>query len=130
MGDIVSGASESENIEVLFDLLKGDREKDFKLHLLQGNTERDAMPVSGLYNKVNQIEKDITALPAMSNLFKTMPNSLFLENGKIKELRAIHGQFSSFAFELDDALYFPIRNHRGDTCLLLDHQGEPVSTYH
>lgn len=52
-----------------------------------------------------------------------------VENGKTKEFRAIHGQFSSFAFELDNSIYFPIRNHRGDTCALLDQQGDVVSTY-
>ena len=52
-----------------------------------------------------------------------------LENGQTKELRAIHGQFSSFAFELNNSFCFPIRNHRGDTSMLLDEKGEPVSVY-
>jgi hypothetical protein len=50
-------------------------------------------------------------------------------DGKLTEFRAIHGQFAPFAIELKTQIYSPIRNHRGDICVLLDNQKEPVSTY-
>ncbi|NGX42847.1 MAG: tRNA nuclease WapA [Chlamydiae bacterium] len=51
------------------------------------------------------------------------------ENGSLREFRAIHGQFAPFAIELEGSVYSPIRNHRGDICVLLDGQRAPVSTY-
>ena len=50
-------------------------------------------------------------------------------NGKTFEFKAIHGQFAPFAIELNEKIYSPIRNHRGDICLLLNDKCEPVSTY-
>lgn len=52
-----------------------------------------------------------------------------LVDGKIEEFRAIHGQFAPFAIELNNEVYSPIRNHRGDICLLIDSQKNPVVTY-
>jgi len=51
-----------------------------------------------------------------------------LENNKIVEFKAIHGQFSPYAIELNDKVYTPIRNHRGDITVLLDTQKNAVST--
>ncbi len=51
------------------------------------------------------------------------------ENDSLREFRAIHGQFAPFAIELEGKVYSPIRNHRGDICVLLDNQRTPVSTY-
>ncbi len=52
-----------------------------------------------------------------------------LVDGKIQEFRAIHGQFAPFAIELNDEVFSPIRNHRGDICILLDSELVPVSIY-
>jgi len=52
-----------------------------------------------------------------------------LENNKIVEFKAIHGQFSPYAIELYDKVYAPIRNHRGDITVLLDSDKNAVSTY-
>ena len=83
MGDIVSGASGSEeNINALFNLLEGSRNGDFKLHLLQGNVEKNVPPVSGLYEKIKETENDVRAFIAMTDLFKSLPNSLFLQAEK------------------------------------------------
>ena len=51
-----------------------------------------------------------------------------LVNGQIKEFKAIYGQFSPFAIELNDQIYTLIRNHRGDATLLLDDKEQAVST--
>ena len=53
-----------------------------------------------------------------------------LANNKIVEFKAIHGQFSPYAIELNDKVYTPIRNHRGDITVLLDSEQNAVSTYH
>nr|NGX42984.1 tRNA3(Ser)-specific nuclease WapA [Chlamydiota bacterium] len=50
-------------------------------------------------------------------------------DGNIVEFRAIHGQFAPFAIELKGQVYSPLRNHRGDICVLLDKQGDPEATY-
>jgi RHS repeat-associated protein len=52
-----------------------------------------------------------------------------LEIGTQNEFRLVHGKGSTFAVELDGMSYFPIRNHRGDICVLLDRQGNAISTY-
>ncbi|HRD54962.1 MAG TPA: RHS repeat-associated core domain-containing protein, partial [Parachlamydiaceae bacterium] len=40
-----------------------------------------------------------------------------------------YDEFSAFAIELENKVYTPIRNHRGDTCILADAQNDAVSTY-
>lgn len=52
-----------------------------------------------------------------------------LKDGQMKEFRALHGKHSAFAIELDEVIYAPIRNHRGDICVLIDTAGIPISTY-
>jgi RHS repeat-associated protein len=52
-----------------------------------------------------------------------------IANGHILEFKAIYEKFSPFAIELNDQIYAPIRNHRGDICALLDLQGNTISTY-
>ena len=49
------------------------------------------------------------------------------KNG-LEEFRAIFGKHAPFATELHGKTYFPLRNHRGDICVLLNSQGQPVST--
>lgn len=83
MGDIVSGASGSEeNAITLFNFLEGSRDNDFKLHLLQGNVERNVPPISSLYEKIQETENNTRAFIAMTDLFKSLPNSLFLQTEK------------------------------------------------
>jgi RHS repeat-associated protein len=51
------------------------------------------------------------------------------ENGVMLEFRAIQGQFSPLAIELNQHVYYPIRNHRGDICVLVDEHGQIACTY-
>ncbi|HRD56232.1 MAG TPA: RHS repeat-associated core domain-containing protein [Parachlamydiaceae bacterium] len=51
-----------------------------------------------------------------------------LVNNKITQFRVLYDEFSAFAIELENKVYTPIRNHRGDTCILLD-QSNAASTY-
>lgn len=86
MGDTASGASGSEeDVEAIFDLLKGNKNGEYKLHMLQGNVERDAPPATGLYNKIKKEDQGISAFPTMTDLFRSLPSTLFLEtkNGPI-----------------------------------------------
>lgn len=50
-------------------------------------------------------------------------------DGVITEFRAIVGQFSPFAIELEGRIFSPIRNHRGDICVVLNADGRNASTY-
>lgn len=49
-------------------------------------------------------------------------------HNKLTEFRAIFGKQSAFSIELDDEIYFPLRNHRGDVCVLIDKNHNPVAT--
>jgi RHS repeat-associated protein len=50
------------------------------------------------------------------------------EKGKISTLRPIYGIHAPFAIELEGIVYSPIRNHRGDVCVLLNNS-QSVGTY-
>jgi len=52
-----------------------------------------------------------------------------LVDGKIQEFKAIYGKFAPFAVELDNEVNSPIRNHRGDICVLINGEKNPVTTY-
>jgi len=52
-----------------------------------------------------------------------------LKNGEIIEFKAIYKPFAAFAIELNSSIYAPIRNHRGDICLLVDMEGNIASSY-
>lgn len=91
MGDVAGGVSvPGEDIEPLFDLLRGRKNGDFELHMLQGNVERDAPPIAGLYAKIQETEGDIRALPAMTDLFKSLPDSLFLRDVQGRNIMLTH----------------------------------------
>lgn len=50
-------------------------------------------------------------------------------DGRLKEFRAIGDQLAPFAIELEGMVFSPIRNHRGDICVLLNSQYDAVSVY-
>ncbi len=50
------------------------------------------------------------------------------EIGTENEFRLVLGKASTIAMELNGVAYFPIRNHRGDICVVLDTQNQVVAT--
>ena len=48
------------------------------------------------------------------------------ENEEITTFKAIYGNHSPFAIELNEKVYSPLRNHRGDICVLLE---DTLSSY-
>ena len=86
MGDTSSGASGAEeDVEAIFDLLKGNKNGEYKLHMLRGNVERDAQPATGLFDKIKNDDQGTSVFPAMTDLLEALPSTLFLEteNGPI-----------------------------------------------
>lgn len=49
--------------------------------------------------------------------------------GNLKELKVIYGEFSPFAIEIENKVFIPTRNHRGDITLLTSLEGVVSSTY-
>ncbi len=49
-------------------------------------------------------------------------------DGNLIEFKAIDDQHAPFAIELNNKVYAPIKNYRGDICALVDNQGDIVST--
>jgi len=95
------------------------------ISVLLGNDKK----ISYTYDSFSRRMQRVTDTESVQYLYQFDTEIGSLVNGQMKEFKAIYGQFSPFAIELDDQIYAPIRNHRGDVTLLLDDKEQAVSTY-